>query len=145
MASYYITLTNNGAGVYTPVARRNGTAASGGTSITLPWVENELNGANTSSKLIGTAIWAGWNALVNDLSTNPDLNANYSVNIEWNGSDSWTPTVRRNATVASGGTALTLPWVENEMAGANTTTKLIPAAMNAVRDAIVNDRSTNGD
>jgi hypothetical protein len=145
MASYFISLTNNGSGVFTPVVRRNGTAASGGSAITIPWVENKMSGANTSSKLIGTALWAGFTAVVNDRANNPLTNVNYSINLSWNGTDSWSPAALKSATLASGGTVLTIPWVENEMNGANTNSALISAAFQACRDAIVNDRSNNGD
>ena len=62
----------------------------------------------------------------------------------------WTPTLLKSAagniTAASGGSAVTLPWVENTNAGsANTTTKQVYTAVIACLAGIMNDRAANGD
>jgi len=62
--------------------------------------------------------------------------ATYSITITDDGSGNFTPTVRRAATtLASGGTALTLP---SQDSGA---TKMIGRAVNAALTAVLNDRA----
>lgn len=145
MASFNINLANDGAGVWTPTVRRGGTPASGGTTVTLPPIENTLNGASTSSKLLGTAIWQAFNGMFNNISTTPaNNNQPFYLTIADDGSQNYTPTVRFGGTPASGGTLLTLPWIENELNGANTTSILESAVLRSVTDAIVNSTSTSG-
>jgi len=143
MASYDISLANNGSNVFTPVVRRAGTPASGGTTITLPWVESNANGANTTTLLIQAAFWAAFTGMVNDFSTNTAFTS-YQITIADNGSGVFTPTLRKNGTPASGGTLLTIPWVTSNANGANTTSNLLKSAAWAAFTALVNDRSTNG-
>lgn len=67
-SSYSIALVNDGVGNLTPTARRNPTQASGGTALTIPWVQNTNAGtADTSSLLPGVAIQAAMRAIVNDI------------------------------------------------------------------------------
>lgn len=63
-SSYHITLTNDGSGNFTPVVRRGGTAASGGTTLSLP--SGELF-PGTTTKLVGLAATACLRALQNDM------------------------------------------------------------------------------
>lgn len=71
-STYVITLTNNGSGTFTPTVIRNpSVAASGGTAITIPWVENNNAGSGsagaTSTVLPGVAVQAGLRAMVDDI------------------------------------------------------------------------------
>lgn len=71
-STYVITLSNNGSGVFTPTVLRNpGTAASGGTAVTIPFVENNDAGSGsagaTSTLLPGVAVQAGLRAVLNDI------------------------------------------------------------------------------
>lgn len=71
-SSYHIDLSNDGAGNFTPTARRGGTASSGGTALTLPWVENNNSGLSsgpgvTTTLLPGVAIQAALRAIVDDI------------------------------------------------------------------------------
>ena len=143
MASFSIDIANNGSNVFTPTARRAGTPASGGTVLTLPWVENNNGGANTTSKLAQAAFWAAFTAVVNDFSTNTAFTA-YQITVADDGNGVFTPTARKNGTPSSGGTLLTIPWVTNNNGGANTTTNLLKSALWAAFTAAINDRSTNG-
>jgi hypothetical protein len=145
MASFQINLANNGAGVFTPAVIRGGTPASGGTVVTLPAIENNLNGASTSSKLLGTAIWMAYNGMFNNISQTPaNNNSAWYITIADDGSQNYTPTVRFGGTPASGGTALTIPWVVNNLNGASTTSDLKSALLRVTSDAIFNSTSTNG-
>ena len=65
IAAYYITLTDDGSGNFTPVARRGGSAATGGTAVTIP--SGELFPGSTT-KLLGLAIGAATRAVLNDRS-----------------------------------------------------------------------------
>jgi hypothetical protein len=146
MASFSINLINNGSGTYTPAVLRNpSSAASGGTAITIPWVENTLNGANNSSKVIMSAIWAGFNALFDTLSaTEASRTADLFINIIDDGSQNYSVNARYGGTLASGGTALTIPWTMNTLNGASTTSDLQSALMRVCIDAIVNSLSVSG-
>lgn len=67
-STFVITLTNNGSGLFTPTVIRNpSTAASGGTSVTIPWVENTNGGANTTTLLPGVAVQAGLRAVLDNI------------------------------------------------------------------------------
>ena len=70
-STYYISLTNNGSGGFTPTVIRNGVAPSGGTAVTIPFVENNGNGSGnypaTYTLLPGVAIQAALRAVVNDI------------------------------------------------------------------------------
>jgi hypothetical protein len=146
MASFSINLINNGSGVITPAVLRNpSSAATGGTTVTIPWVENTLNGANTSSKVIMSAIWAGFNAMFSTLSsTEASRTQDFFINILDDGSQNYSVNVRYGGTLASGGTTLTIPWVMNTLNGASTTSDLEPALMRVCIDAIVNSLSVSG-
>lgn len=71
-STYFISLTNNGSGFFTPTVIRNGVAPSGGTAVTIPFVENNSNGAGvypaSSTLLPGVAVQAALRAVVNDIS-----------------------------------------------------------------------------
>lgn len=141
MSSYFLNLTNDGTGIFTPVARRAGTASSGGTALTLPYGELFAGATATSTKLIGLAIDCSFRAVINDLVSNPT--ASYYINIVDDGSGNFTPTARRGGTASSAGTALTLPSGEL-FAGSSTaatTTKLSGLAVGALKRAILNDRA----
>lgn len=142
-SSYYITLAYS-AGTWTPSALKEGTAASGGTALTIPWVENANSGTgDTTSKNLKTAAIAAFLSLVNDFVTNTPSNR-YSINIVNDGSGTFTPASKRDATAASGGTALTIPWVENANSGtADTTSQNLKTAFIAAFLACVNDYATN--
>jgi hypothetical protein len=145
MASFHINLANNGSGVFTPTVIRNGTAASGGTTVPINWVDNNLNGNNTNTKLLGTAVWMAFNAMFNNISQTPaNNNSAWYITIADDGSQNYTPTVRFGGTPASGGTTLTLPWVVNNLNGASTTSDLKSALLRVTSDAIFNSTSTNG-
>lgn len=67
-STFVITLTNNGSGTYTPTVLRNPTtAASGGTSVSIPWCENNNSGSNSTTLLPGIAIQAGLRAILDNL------------------------------------------------------------------------------
>lgn len=65
--SYSIYLANDGQGVFTPSARLNPTQASGGTTVTIPWVTNNNSGSSTSSSRIQDAFQAGMRAILNNI------------------------------------------------------------------------------
>lgn len=68
--------------------------------------------------------------------------SSYSIALVNDGTGVFTPTARRNPTQASGGTALTIPQVENNNTGVAGTTTLLPGvAIQAALRAIVNDIS----
>jgi hypothetical protein len=71
-STYFISLTNNGAGGFTPTVIRNGVAPSGGTTVSIPFVENNGNTGSaypaTYTLLPGVAIQAALRAVVNDIS-----------------------------------------------------------------------------
>lgn len=139
-SSYNLLLSNNGSGLYTPTILRNPTTvASGGTSITLPWVENTGNGTNATSLLPGVAFMAAVRAALDDIANNGTSNS-YNLYLSNNGSGVYTPSVIKNAgTAASGGTAVTIPWVENTGNGANTTSFMPYTAAQAGLRAILDD------
>lgn len=145
MASYFLNLTNDGTGVYTPTVRRGGTASSGGTTVSLPAGELFAGSstAATSTKLIGLAIDAAFRAFLNSNVSNPTQS--FYINIVDDGSTpaNFTPTVRYGGTASSGGTVLTLPSGELFVGSATaaTTTKLEGLAVGALKRAILNDRA----
>ena len=68
-ASYYINITDDGASPqpnFSPVARRNGTASSGGTALTLPKGELFAGTTATTTRLTGLAVGALKRAVLND-------------------------------------------------------------------------------
>lgn len=139
MSSYYVNLTNDGAGVLTPVVRRAGTASSGGTALTLPTGELFAGTTQTSTKLIGLAFDAAARAVLNDFVSNPT--ATYYINVVDDGSGNFTPAARRGGTASSGGTALTLPNGELFAGATATTTKLLGLAIGSCKRAALNDRA----
>ncbi len=139
MASYYLNLTNDGNGVFTPVARRGGTASSAGTALTIPSGELFAGTTATSTKLLGLAIDAAGRAVLNDYVSNPT--ASYYINIVDDGAGNFTPTARRGGTASSAGTLLTLPSGELFAGTTATTTKLSGLAIGALKRAILNDRA----
>lgn len=139
MASYFFNLTNDGAGLFTPAARRAGTASSGGTALTIPTSELFAGTAQTTTKLIGLAFDASFRAVLNDLVSNPT--ASYYVNVVDDGSGIFTPTARRGGTASSGGTAITPPNSELFAGTTQTTTKLSGLAIGLMKRAALNDRA----
>ena len=141
MSSYFLNITNDGAGVLTPAAFRGGTASSGGTTVTIPTGELFAGTTQTTTKLLGLAIDASFRAFVNSFVSNPTQN--FYINVVDDGNGVFTPTVRYGGTAASGGTALSLPKGEL-FAGSSTaatTTKLTGLAVGALKRAILNDRA----
>lgn len=72
-------------------------------------------------------------------------NASFAVS-----SSTWTPVVIKSAsgniTAASGGSAVTIPWVANSHSGSgDTTTKDLKLAVMASMAAMVNDLAANGE
>jgi hypothetical protein len=65
-ASYYINIVDDGAGNFTPTARRGGTASSAGTLLTLPNGELFAGSTATTTKLSGLAVGALKRAVLND-------------------------------------------------------------------------------
>lgn len=65
-STYYITCTDDGSGNFTPVARRAGTASSGGTALSLPNGELFAGTTKTTTLLTGLAIGALKRAAMND-------------------------------------------------------------------------------
>lgn len=139
MSSYFLNIVNDGTGVLTPAVRRGGTAASGGTALTLPKGELFAGTTATSTKLLGLAIDAAFRAVINDYVSNPT--ASYYINIADDGSGNFTPTAQRGGTASSGGTALTLPKGELFAGSTATTTKLTGLAVGALKRAALNDRA----
>ncbi len=140
---------NDGENNWTPTARRGGTAASGGTAITLPWVTSTGNGANTSSNLISAALMAAYRGVVNNISTSgTDAFPSFYINIADDGNAVFSPTAQRNGTASSGGTSITIPWVTSAGGGAGsaglTKSRDWKVAFEAAMRAVLNDRSTNG-
>jgi len=142
-SSYAIALVNDGNGVWTPTVRRNPTAPSGGTAVTLPWIDNNNSGANTTTTLIFSGLEACLRGIMNDESTNASTPStfSYSAYMSNNGSGTFTPTVKRNPTQASGGTVVTLPWVGNQSLGSSTpnTSKHVDVAFRAAMRGVLND------
>ena len=70
-STYSITLTNNGSGLLTPSVIRNGTAASGGTAVSIPWVESNAAGSGsqfaTTTFQPGVAVQAALRAVLDDI------------------------------------------------------------------------------
>lgn len=68
-SSFNIYISNDGAGNFTPTVLRNPTTvASGGTAVTIPWVEN--NGASpaiTTTTQPGVAVQAGLRAVLDNI------------------------------------------------------------------------------
>ena len=141
MSSYFLNLTNDGTGIFTPVVRRGGTASSGGTALTIPSSELFAGTTATTTKLLGLAVDAPFRAFINDLVSNPT--ASYYINIVDDGTGVFTPTVRRSGTASSGGTAITPPNSEFFVGSstAATTTKLTGLAVGALKRALLNDRA----
>lgn len=140
MASYYLNLTNDGAGVFTPVVRRTGTASSAGTVLTIPTSELFAGTTQTTTKLIGLAVDASFRAFINDLVSNPT--ASYYIDIV-DSAGVFTPTVRRGGTASSAGVVLSVPNSEFFVGSstAATTTKITGLAVGALKRAILNDRA----
>ena len=65
-SSYSIYAANDGSGNFTPTARRNPTAASGGTTLTLPASELFAGTTQTSTKLLYLAIDAAKRRILDD-------------------------------------------------------------------------------
>ncbi len=135
MASYYFNIVNDGTGIFTPVARRGGTATTSGTALTLPAAE--LFPSTTSTKLLGLAIDACFRAIINNLVSFPA--SSYYINVVDDGFGVFTPAAIRDGTASSGGTTLTLP--NGELFPSTTATKLSGLAVGALKRAALNDRA----
>tara|TARA_R110000868_G_scaffold4119_3_gene25002 strand:+ start:464 stop:904 length:441 start_codon:yes stop_codon:yes gene_type:complete len=145
MATFSINLLNDGTGSFTPSVRRNPTIASGGTTVTIPWVENTLNGASTTSPFLASVIWQGFTSMFNSMAATPAGQLlNWDININDDGAQLYSVDVRYSGTAASGGTALTIPWVENTLNGANTASAFEASVMRVCVDAIANSTSVTG-
>ena len=140
-SSYSIMLTNDGAGTFTPVARRSpSTAPSGGTALTIPYSEFFKGATATTTELVYLAVDACKRAVENDTSNKET--ASYSFMLTNDGSGVITPVARRApSTPPSGGTALTIPGSSLFAGAAATTTKLLYLASDACKRAIQNDIS----
>jgi len=138
-SSYSIMLTNDGAGTFTPVARRSpSTTPSGGTALTIPYSEFFKGSTATTTELMYLAVDACKRAIEND-TTNKETNS-YSIMVTNDGAGVLTPVVRRAPTTTpSGGTALTIPNSELFAGATATTTKLLYLACDACKRAIQND------
>jgi hypothetical protein len=134
-SSYSIYAANDGSGNFTPTTRRNPTAASGGTTLTIPAGE-EFPGSTT--KLLYLAIDAGKRRILNDYTQSAAATRSYSIDVVNDGSDNYTTTVRYNPTAPSGGTTLTLPTGE---LFPGTSTKLLYLAIDAPKRRILDDRA----
>lgn len=141
-STYHINLAVS-SGDWTPDVRRAGDAATGGSTLTVPWVENANSGTgDTTSKKLGIAALAALRACLNDRAANGDPSTNYTIQLANDGSGNYDPTVRKDATPAANGTALTIPWVENSNSGSGDTTSKNPAtACLAALRAAENDRA----
>lgn len=135
MASYAILITNDGGGTNTfstISAKKNSTAITGGTALTLPSQDGGVHNSLHEAQPIGIR------AANNSISTTP---ATGDVNMAFlfvdNGSGGYTTSVKYGATSIDG-TALTLPTYTQ-----TTGLALRTAYLRAFR-ACLNDRSTNG-
>lgn len=126
-SQYYINIVNGGANTFTPAARRGGTAASGGTALTIATSEP------VPTKLFGVAIDAGLRAILNDYTSNYTSFPSYYINVADDGAGNKTVTAYRGGTASSGGTALTIATSEPSP------TALLGVAVNAAKRAILND------
>lgn len=145
MATFSINLLNDGTGIYTPSVRRNPTIASGGTAVTIPWVENTMNSVSTATNFLASALWAPFTAMFNAIAANSALGLlTWDINISDDGAQLYTPDVRYSGTAATGGTALTVPWAENTLNGASTTSGFEASLMRVCMDAILNSVSATG-
>jgi len=140
-SSYSIMLTNDGAGTFTPVARRSpSTTPSGGTALTIPYSEFFKGSTSTTTELTYLAADACKRAIEND-TANKETNS-YSIMLTNDGAGVITPVVRRAPTTTpSGGTALDIPDCEFFAGSVQTTTKLLYLAADACKRAILNDIS----
>ena len=67
MSTYYASLTDDGSGNFSVALQRGGTAPSGGTAITIPWVENNnASPAISTTKMLGVAFEVAKRAALND-------------------------------------------------------------------------------
>lgn len=140
-SSYSIMLTNDGAGLFTPVARRSpSTPPSGGTALTIPYSEFFKGATASTTELTYLAVDACKRAIQNDTANNGT--ASYSIMLTNDGAGVITPVVRRTpSTPPSGGTALTIPTSEFFKGTTATTTYLLYLASDACKRAIQNDIS----
>lgn len=70
MATYYITISDDGNGLFTPSVQRGGTGPSGGTAVTVPTGENIGGTYSNKSYQLGVAIERAKNAAQNDRAAN---------------------------------------------------------------------------
>lgn len=138
MASYNIDFVLS-SGSWTPTIRRGGTAASGGTVVTLPKREFETLGATATARpYLAFDICA--RALLNRRSTSA-TDESFSITLA-DSSGNFTPTLRAGAgiTVASGGTVLALAPQETKADAL----KHVNSVLSLARNRAINDRATNG-
>ena len=129
MSSYYLNIVNDGSNSFTPTVRRNGTASSGGTALTLP---STMSGA---LKSLHDALAGARFAVLNDFVTNSDSNPSYYIDIVEDANGNKTATARRGGTASSGGTVLTLS------PGVSTPTKSLHTAIMVCEFSALNDAS----
>lgn len=67
MSTYYASLTDDGSGNFSVALQRGGSAPSGGTAITIPFVENNNQSpASTTTKILSVGFQAALRAALND-------------------------------------------------------------------------------
>lgn len=136
MASYNIDVVLS-SGTWTPTIRRGGTAASGGTVVTLPKREFETLGATATGRpYLAFDICA--RAILNRRATS-GTEESFSITLA-DSSGNFTPTLRVGATVASGGTVLALAPQETKADAL----KHLNSVLALARNRTINDRATNG-
>ena len=140
-SSYSIYAANDGSGNFTPTARRNPTAASGGTTLTLPASELFAGTTQTSTKLLYLAIDAAKRRILDDYTQTAAATRSYSIDVTNDGSDNYSVVIRYNPTAPSGGTPLTLPAGELFEGTAGTTTQLLYLAIDSCKRRILDDRA----
>lgn len=140
-SSYSIYAANDGSGNFTPTARRNPTAASGGTTLTLPTGELFAGTTQTTTKLLYLAIDAAKRRILDDYTQTAAATRSYSIDVTNDGSDNYSVVIRYNPTAPSGGTTLTLPTGELFKGTTATTTNLLYLAIDACKRRILDDRA----
>lgn len=140
-SSYSIYAANDGSGNFTPTARRNPTAASGGTTLTLPASEFFAGTNQTSTKLLYLAIDAAKRRILDDYTAPAAAARSYSIDVTNNGSDNYSVVIRYNPTAPSNGTTLTLPTGELFAGTTQTATKLLYLALDSCKRRILDDRA----
>ena len=138
-SSYSIYAANDGSGNFTPTARRNPTAASGGTTLSLPADEFFAGTSQTTTKLLYLAIDASKRRILNDYTQAAAALRSYSIDVLNDGANNYSVSIRYNPTAPSGGTVLPIPNDELFAGTAQTSTKLLYLSIDACKRRILND------